>query len=749
MTETTFPVTIDFHSDWLIGTGYSRGKRVDQSVLLDDHDLPYVPAKTLVGLLRFRAQQVAEALDSGSTGIWHDWHTYVFGSEPSQVNRGHTRHSPTPAALFAAPLTMSGAFVAAREAGAFGEINASDVAKAATVVRAAVALDRDRVTARPDALRFIEHARGGVSLSARWSLGGADRDKLWPAILLLASAAKLITAVGGGRRRGAGEAAVSVGVDDDGLRSLLSRIDEEVPAPPERIITDTGTSDNTSGQGLAEYDITIKLLQPTIVDAAATANNVRSAAVIPGGTLLPVVLPSIAADRNAIRDSRISVSDATIEVAGRRGLPWPQSFGVDKTSASPQAQNVLRDHVSNPKNKPRSGFFVTPAESGFTAAAPELSQRLHAVVGDESQGPENLFSTNALPAGTVLRAVLSLADGASLRDGSGSSRPIRLGRSRKDDYGDAEITIKARSGGTQVRSGVEADVPFPVYLESDAVLIDSRGGYAPTAAQLIAELNSRLPDRPLRSVRASPDADSGTVRFAECVSVERIDGWQTRWGVPRPSVFALAAGSVVAVASSRPLSGDDLARIGATPVGLRTVEGKGRLLIADDWLRAESVSVTTPSGKPAAIVPEGSSADPALVHPLLVAAFQTKVDEHALRAAGNMSTRNRYLPAKMSNAQLGLLRGLIEGLGTEEGVAAFRRWRDKVKNSDSPWKESVTHLDSLIDGAVGAEAAIWRELFGDTPLVTDGAFLDDQRIFAVQTFLVHALRYRTDEEKPA
>ena len=55
---TNFTLKISMESDWHVGAGAGRGE-IDRVVQRDTDDLPYIPAKTLTGILRDGCEQVA------------------------------------------------------------------------------------------------------------------------------------------------------------------------------------------------------------------------------------------------------------------------------------------------------------------------------------------------------------------------------------------------------------------------------------------------------------------------------------------------------------------------------------------------------------------------------------------------------------------------------------------------------------------------------------------------------------------
>lgn len=51
---------IQFYSEWHCGSGLSKGADIDSLVIRDEHGLPYIPGKTLKGLLRDAAETLCE-----------------------------------------------------------------------------------------------------------------------------------------------------------------------------------------------------------------------------------------------------------------------------------------------------------------------------------------------------------------------------------------------------------------------------------------------------------------------------------------------------------------------------------------------------------------------------------------------------------------------------------------------------------------------------------------------------------------
>lgn len=74
---------IQFHTDWHCGSGLSAGADVDALVIKDSDNLPYVPGKTIKGLVREAITEVAHV-----KGIHEDKIDEAFGKENESEKDG-------------------------------------------------------------------------------------------------------------------------------------------------------------------------------------------------------------------------------------------------------------------------------------------------------------------------------------------------------------------------------------------------------------------------------------------------------------------------------------------------------------------------------------------------------------------------------------------------------------------------------------------------------------------------------------
>src|SRR5436305_10177471 len=78
-----FRLRFTMKSDWHVGSGTGRPGNVDSLLQRDAEGLPYLPAKTVRGIWRDAAEQVAYALDGGSSGHWAELVELIFGNQPA------------------------------------------------------------------------------------------------------------------------------------------------------------------------------------------------------------------------------------------------------------------------------------------------------------------------------------------------------------------------------------------------------------------------------------------------------------------------------------------------------------------------------------------------------------------------------------------------------------------------------------------------------------------------------------------
>lgn len=736
--QTPFPARVEFLSDWACGTGTGRHSAIDRSVERDADGLPVLPGKTLAAMMRDAAETVAAGLDEGTIGLWHDWVEAIFGTEQRLGEHGLSsfrqpdlpgpassrRRRPQPAALRSRPLRLAQPVRAAIMA--MPQPRRRLATDATVLLRPGVAIDEKTGAAADEKFRIEERAAAGVTVQAQWQIcfpGVTSGEPIpWEAELLLRAAARMVDAVGGRRRRGAGRCRVSIG-DQDRLEVLLDHID--AARPPHVALPMAAASVPVVASQIGEpaiqpprhrYDLRITALTPLLAHRGEVGNTVLSDSYVPGASLLPMVSAALGPAATAlVTGGRVVVTNATPEWEGHRSLPTPRALQQEKGGQSSTLVNVLRlDRMERPRRlMPRSGFCV-PVDGGVHVGEVTLVSHAHAVVDDAPQRPTErtggLFVYEAMAAGTVLRAEVWLPDGVAFdRDAVSGERA--LGRSKKDDYG--QVYVEVLDATLQPPPTPPSDGELVVWLTSELLMSGEAGEPSTDLSRLATILGDAL-GVSLAVPEAVPDQPPVAL-----VTTRRIESWHSRWGLPRPSLVGLAAGGVVRFTMHGQPTAEAYHRVMACGVGERTAEGFGRVVLQPDLLQPDLL----PQHSAEAVPPVAASAEvsgeslPPFVTDLEVRGWRREVRRMAMARARDPQLRRQLVPPTATAAQMGTLRTLAEGVTTDAGLDAARNWLSGVRERRRDiWAgdddQRLDRLDRIFSAAGGKE--LWR-WYGITP----------------------------------
>lgn len=715
-------MTFEMRSDWGVGSGLGRSGDVDALIVKDDLDLPMLPAKSITGVLRDACEEVAYALDSGDVGAWHDYLHRLLGDQPAlAAGTGGSRFkAPRPAALTIRPGLMADDIRAAVAAERSSHNGFSPLAEAATIVRPNIKIDADSGTTEKGSLRMLERGRAGQTLTADVELhlaaladsdgldvegrSGAspapeipkDFDKefvpkglqdVWKAApaaaVLLTVATKLLTHIGGDRRRGAGRCEVAWAVAD--IQDAAG----------------SGSFDTSAG-ATRRFTFRVECVTPVVASAGVTGNVVQSLDYLPGYLLLPIVAKAVGPQAGQwIAEGKLLVSNATPQADSASSvtdakptLPVPASYVVEKGEAEARLASSLNDPTGLTRPVAVRGGWIDPKNPPSSARGIRkvaIQERAHAVIDDDAQHPTEasggLFAQEAIPAGECyVFDVLAPLERLELPGRA------RIGRSKKDDYGDVRITGVAKSDVTvkPLGSGPGRDAA------DDAT--STGGGSAGSARDVTVFFTSDcilLDPATLTSV-IDPDAVAqhlgdalglqGVQRSSwERLDVRRHDTWSATWGLPRPSLIAIRAGSVIKLEGAI-VDEDEFSRrkeaIEAFGLGERRAEGFGRVLIDSDVLTPaqptspaeEHPEETAGDGKNETL-PVGSgpptrpSPASAALEELWKQAVRRWIEEKALDVAIPPDGLRKTLGIDdWRNSQLGLLREAVTGAGGDAKI---------------------------------------------------------------------------------
>ena len=586
-------------SDWHVGTGAGRPGSIDSLLARDADSFPFFPAKTINGIWRDALETLTLGLDGGTEGAWSKWVEVIFGIQPTQlqgvqlgetqadelrrrVQKDYNTYSHSLLSLQPARLSKN---LRSRIEKAINAISDEEEQKrqrrklisALTFIKPGVAIDPKTGTAVTDFLRFEEMGRVGTVLEAECEL--KESDKTIPALLLLS--AKLVERIGGKRRRGAGLCSLKV-CDENGkeipTQSAISWLDEykdkTAPEIPSRANQDQSFSlqRNTRADEWQTLEFRLHLQTPVSIVTATLGNVSEALDFIPGTYLLPHLTKKLG-DKvfQAVAYGDLQVLPATTEINGERGLPVPRVLAQHKVEGGFEKPGTLYNKFVKEKetDKPlkpfRSGYVqaLETVESGknklpsYKSVPPTLL--MHNTVEDKVQRPtENVggvYSREAIAAGTILCGEIRLKKSLSVSDELGVAwwtklnGNVRLGTSRKDDYGLARLELITGKDGNIIepkpftatsKLDPQENKRLTVYLLTDCLLRDANL----RQTNLVRELAKELSKTENLGVSLEPiqPKDNETTSL---VMTRRIESWHEGWGFPRPTLIGMEAGSCV------------------------------------------------------------------------------------------------------------------------------------------------------------------------------------------------------------
>ncbi|WP_066946575.1 RAMP superfamily CRISPR-associated protein [Microtetraspora fusca] len=712
-------IKLDLHmlSDWMVGTGTGVPGYADRLVQRDTRDAsrapaaPIVPAKTLIGVWRDSCELAAHALDSGPSGVWHDWLDFLFGGQYD----ADRRHAVRPAAL-----ALDGALCLP---GRLPELlrGRPEVAWAATFRKPGVAVDPKTGTAETGMLRYEEMSRAGVRLTGRVLIRGFDeleREQRDAAVALLAAGARLLERLGGKRRRGSGRCRLALREVEPDF-AVLTRTD--IPAPPQdmpyAVADRPAPVPAVAGDGWECADLVITVEQPVLAAATVQGNLVRGEAFIPGWCLMPEVARRLGGPAHAlVRTGDLVVTAATPQSAGGvRTLPVPKAFVHAKGNKGVVAGNRMAGDTAQGKSY-RDGHVVPEGEEAGEVVSPHFSLRMHNTIRDDLQRPNRdvggVYIYKALAAGSVLHAKVRVRSGL-MEPGwqKQLSGRWRVGRSAKDDYG--QVLVEARPGA--LPNGTRYDPSAPrtyegtapsaadgegdllrIWLLSELLVRDSRLRFSTDPRDVGRALEQALARAGAPGLTLTPLTEPRGGRIQVALGAHRTESWHRGWGLPRHTLYGLAAGSCLTfMASGGPIPPEALDEVRAAGVGERRAEGFGQVEIDHDLL-FRSADGMTPHG-----VPGNEPAPPAAIAPgedghaeariFERAAWRAEIHRTCEAVMAHCDRRAELLPVTVTSTQLNGLREVVREPSMERARNRLARLTRSKKGRPS-WPEKRAEL---------------------------------------------------------
>lgn len=703
---------ITFESDWHVGEGAGATGHIDRVVRRHPEDnLPYVPAKTLTGILRDACEKVARGLDDGADdGSWQRFVATLFGRQSQDRSDGSPANATTTSAL----VSIGAARFASDLRRALRRN--PDIAEALCFVKPGVALDADGV-AKSKMLRFEEMVLAGAELEAQLDLaqGIDDQDAaVRNAVLaILAAGARAAERLGAKRRRGNGRCRITLPHLEFDLAGILGGDPPEFPAVGAsgiRLSTPT-IGDNP---GWHVIPLNLALLSPVAVPAGTAGNVIATEDYIPGSLLLPALDRQLRDMLGARRDEltahlaagRIQVRNAYPMENGLRLLPAPAALMAMKDRPG-SLRNELHDAGDDgvQRKQLRNGylpatFLPVAGESKSPVASVPTIATTHAVVEDARQRPTadvgGIYTYEAIAPGRTFRAELWIAKSvlADAPDTASLARGIRVGRAKKDDYGQVAVTTE-KAGDPPANRNETTEIT--IWLVSPLLLRDQRLRPVVTAEEFAKWLKTQ-------PGMAGLDLKKSFVRS------QRNDGWNSAWREPRPTHFGLAAGSCFLFSAQQPIAGAALARLEAEGLGERRGEGYGEIRVNAPLLLA--AIPTGAWGDPKPEQPDIAIDPTPFTRQLHERAWRIAIRRRALDQASTVSSQDlRWTRNKPGNSQLGALRGQFEQWTGPGRLASWLGHLRQTANRRDKWpQESLV----ILDQCAARESDIWSRIDAET-----------------------------------
>ncbi|HZK06087.1 MAG TPA: RAMP superfamily CRISPR-associated protein [Actinomycetaceae bacterium] len=717
MPELTYSIT--FESDWAVSSGHARHDQIDSLVRRDPDGLPYVPGKTVRGMLRDEAMRIASALDTPpagasavtTSGVWMKWFRHLWGGSGSHQPHGLI------------PLDIRSAHVPAAERAAL--LSDSALVDAAIVVRSNTMIEDATGIAASESLRNTEFGRAGTTLEGTITLA----DDAWQSEFLVRAAAKALRRLGGNRRRGAGRCAVTIAPGSRTWEGLLEMVGDgsAVEPPPEADTAAAGTApaetgtqdDQPTNSKWQRFTVDLETIDPVVIPGEILGNAVTCKPLFPGAVLLPQVtswIGGLAAE--ALRNGDLIVTDGTPAPNGTRLLPIPlalkepkvpRSDGSERGLLINEVDGGLVEEDGRPRQLKAAGGFVAEKPGSTVEGEAQIlrgtSQRgttVHATIDPEYQRPgENgLYSYEFLAPRQEFRFEIWARGAAVGKLKAATAATLRTGTARSAEYGTVRMSKPAVAKGRDSVS-IRANESTTVWLTSDTIPTGE-----PTVTALLKDLGTQW--------GTTVSLDTATGRQAAFARAFRSESWHTRWNLPRPSMVGIGAGSCFRIVTSDDVSAELVERTEIEGIGRRRGEGFGRVIcgssvLAEKSLRAEvaSPSVAPTSGS----ATNGGARLAPWVETVRWSALESLIVD-ATRASVMAESAPLFNSEEHTRAQVGGLRRVAERLSEPTGEEGARAWIAGVEAAGSAsrdWGGAFEVISKLLKES-SRDHAVWPRL---------------------------------------
>jgi CRISPR-associated protein Csx10 len=585
-----FAIQVEMTSDWHVGSGAGRSVLVDRTVRRDEYGLPYLPAKTLAGIWRDACERVAAALDQDTgSSAWAQLLDELFGFPGSRE---------------AAGLTVRSAFLTGtlREQLRHRNPEMDALRSAMTFLKQSTAVDSRSGHARDRSLRCIEYARGGAPLEAMARVVFPENEERRSAAeALLVAGARMVESLGAGRRRGLGACILQLGAPlmkvseaREWLRNAPRLTGMARPdSLPARAVGSAEASEVGSTPGAwVDIPLQIRIVSPTVIARQVIGNVTESLDFIPGTSFLPLIARALEDGGldplKQFSEGSIRVLRGTPMLEGSRSRPVPfwlwQRRGAGAGTSVEYVDRRADGQNQAPGEKPvRSGWVPASGlpDGTWVLQVPTIFTT-HATIEDRAQRPTEevggVYTYQAIAPGNAFGSIIRMRKGlyqSLVRRDPDWTQTLKacssLGRSTGDEYGEVEVLAGEPRDAGSLRQPLKPGDQVTISCLSDVLLPPASGPKDPglSAEGLCWALAARLP-----GTGFVPTPGSTYLR------IRRLESWHRRWGLPRPSMVAIAAGSCATLELEKgTVEEGGLEEVVLSGLGERRAEGFGEIVL--------------------------------------------------------------------------------------------------------------------------------------------------------------------------
>jgi CRISPR-associated protein Csx10 len=724
---------IQMLSDWHIGSGTGRPGSIDRLVQRDVNHLPYIPAKSLTGIWRDSCELVAQGLDAGQVnGVWQQWVGWLFGEQQPEENTNRVIENVP----IAARLSVRSAHFPKELQEAFqGKVMLQSMT---TFIKPGVKINPYTGSVLTDHLRFEEMARSDVVLKAEYCLQldklmTEDQQRIAKAVLV--AGASLVERLGAKRRRGAGRCKISVEglLEEEKAIATIEKAQREPPTPPKPAPSNqNGTLALGDRAGSKWWRIALEVTtqSPVIIHKRTVGNHQETHDYIPGTYFVPTILKQLGGCLktektelgNALMQGDIVITNANPAICGDRSEAVPFALFEPKVKAKTEAVTIHQrigeginiDIVDGQQLKSiRRGYVCLKTETIHrTTVNSEIA--IHNTVVDAKQRPDaevgGIYTYAAIPAQSTFQLEIRIRDYLvpknavdPLANFLTTEISVQIGRTKKDDYG--KVNLKQIKSETITGDAKTSTKTLIVWLLSDLLLRDDRLR-STTDPQIFGKHLAEELGVTLILLQEQkndlPQIDC-LVAFARS---SRTESWQTKWGLPRPSLVGLSAGTILQFSVEGKIDLEKLQNLEISGFGERTAEGYGQLRFNPVLLTQNNMHLVQDQKKGNISTSEKFilSTKNASSYNYACLIEREAWREIIRRKAGAIAADPAKLPlhfnpseTKLTSSKLGTLRTLVDSLGSPNDATRILQVTTRMESKDK-WKDpALTEVRHLLE----------------------------------------------------